>query len=525
MADVVLNVGQGVVQNELFYAVGAYLLASTPSFARYWQAIVRPASPPEQYQVFPDGAASTVTQTATVFPKPTTLTKISKATVFNSTTLTDKVYETILATRTAQHTATITATVPGTNTDTVTESITKCVSISHHHHYKTVWTSYGDPNKCFETATLFDYQSFTISTIYETASSTAVGSPAAIPLLGGTWDWTNWDQLALIALCLIAILAQYFRYIHNPSAQVLRRKTEELKDAEAEKVAAFAALQQRIATLTQLRQDEHDKYLDERDRRDESDSALVELGVIKNRGDSIDDGSVAQVLFERQKAKDADANRIRDLTLTNETQSVEIDNLKEGIHTLLIKHYVPGFDRRYDEGLQEHKRSNRRLIQLLSGISSEEANYAREDLIAKLSDEVDQLRRLPGELSQTKEELETVKKEKKQKGVDDERRWNNERDALRKKHAENHRQVYADLKQAQSDLRKFANMERESLKDETIAELNRQNKELKQIWKDRDEKCDKEKKALRMQITDLQLEKGLPLSLNYLNKTAEQGEQ
>jgi hypothetical protein len=525
MADVVLNVAQelaqGVLQNELFYAVGAYLLASTPPFARYWQAIVRPASPPEQYQVFPDGATSTVTQTTTVFPKPTTLTKASKSTVFTPTTLTDKVYETIVATRTAHHTATIIATVPGTNTDTVTKSITKCVSTSHHHHYKTVWTSYGNPNKCYETATLFESASFTISTIYETA--TGVGSSTHVPPLGVTWDWTNWVLLALLP---IALLVQYFRYIFGSSAQVLRRKIEELKKAEAEKDEIFAGLIRQKATLTQLRQDEHDKYLDERDRRDESDATLVELGVIKNRGDSIDDGAVAQVLFERQKAKNVDANRIRDLTSTTETQSAEIEKLKEGIKKLLCKHYVPRFDRSFDESIHQEQRNRKRLLLVWNDVTSDEAIRAREELINDLMDGVDQLRRLPGELSRVKEELETVKKEKKQKGVDDEKRWNNERDALRKKHAEDHSQVYADLKQAQSDLRKFAKMERESLKkDETIAELKRRVKELEENLKDGAEKCDKEKKALRKQITDLQLAKGLPLALDYINKTPEQGQQ
>jgi hypothetical protein len=172
MADVLLDVAQGVVQNELFYVAGAYLLANTPPFAPYWQAIIRPASPPEHYQLFSDGAASTVTQTATVFPKPTTLTEMSKSTVFKPVTLTDKVYETIVATRTAKHTTTITSTVPRTTTDTVTESITKCVSTFHHNHYKTVWTSYGDPNKCMKTMTLFRWEDYNGRTVYETARQT-----------------------------------------------------------------------------------------------------------------------------------------------------------------------------------------------------------------------------------------------------------------------------------------------------------------------------------------------------------------
>jgi hypothetical protein len=180
------------------------------------------------------------------------------------------------------------------------------------------------------------------------------------------------------------------------------------------------------ATLDRQRQDIDDKYTKERDERAERDDALIELGVIKNRGDSVHDGTVAKIIFERQKAETTDADRIRDLTLTNEAQSARIAKLEDDIKDLMHKHYVPGFDKSFDANLAEKQRNYKRLVRDFEKQSTGEAVNDRERLIVDLSGQVDQLRRLPGELSQLKEELEKVKEEKTQKGVDDERRWNGE---------------------------------------------------------------------------------------------------
>jgi chromosome segregation ATPase len=115
------------VQNDIFVALGAHVFLALPFITTFYLPVKQPLSAPAQWQFDLDGATTTSTVTATVWPKPKTLT--------------DKVYETILQTQTATHTITSTATVPKTLYDTVTSEVTS-ISTSTDRLYITKYTHY-----------------------------------------------------------------------------------------------------------------------------------------------------------------------------------------------------------------------------------------------------------------------------------------------------------------------------------------------------------------------------------------------
>jgi chromosome segregation ATPase len=115
------------VQNDIFVALGAHVFLALPFITTFYLPVKQPLSAPAQWQFDLDGATTTSTVTATVWPKPKTLT--------------DKVYETILQTQTATHTITSTATVPKTLYDTVTSEVTS-ISTSTDRRYITKYTHY-----------------------------------------------------------------------------------------------------------------------------------------------------------------------------------------------------------------------------------------------------------------------------------------------------------------------------------------------------------------------------------------------
>jgi hypothetical protein len=211
MADVLQNIAQGLLQNELFYVAAASFLAGLPPVNQYLQRVVRPASPPKQFHFSTDGAVATVTRTATVFPKPSTLT--------------DRVYETIVKTSTAKYTTTATSMVPRSTTDIVTEQISKCVSTFHHNHYKTIWTHYPEPT-CVETTTF--YEKCTPTYAPETPCETVVGSPAPMPASRFPWEWTKTAELITFSI-LLAAGYLYHLFKMNSDSEKTKRNYKKLE--------------------------------------------------------------------------------------------------------------------------------------------------------------------------------------------------------------------------------------------------------------------------------------------------------
>ena len=330
MADVLQNIAQGLVQNELFYAVGAMFVAAAPPIAQYLQPVVRPASPPEQYQFSTDGSVTTVTQTVTILPKPFTLT--------------DRIYGTIVKTSTAKYTATTTTTVPRFTTDVVTEQLTQCVSTSHHNHYRTVWSPY--PDRCVETTTF--YEPCTPTYVPETPCETVVGSLAPTPASWFPWKWTNTAELIMFSI-LLAAAYLYLLFKMDSDPKKSKRKYKELEiEHEQEIDRIVAALKTAKEKLTKERNDALEMYQDERDMKAESDSALVNLGVIKARGDKIDIEVVGKKVLEMEQSMMDHKERTCDLTAANEDLKAKLLEATENIKRILNRHYVEGYDLSYD---------------------------------------------------------------------------------------------------------------------------------------------------------------------------------
>jgi hypothetical protein len=418
MADVLQNVAQGLVQNELFYAVGAMFVAAAPPIAQYLQPVVRPASPPEQYQFSTDGSVTTVTQTATIFPKPSTLTH--------------RIYDTTVKTSTAKYTATTTFTAPRFTTDVVTEKLTQCVSTSHHNHYRTVWSPY--PDRCVESTTL--YEPCTPTYVPETPCETVVDSSAPMPTSWFPWEWTNTAELIMFSV-LLAAAYLYHPFKMKSSPEETKRKYKELEMEHKQEidriVAAFKTAKEK---LTKERNDVLEMYQDERDMKSESDSALIKLGVIKAQGDKIDIEFVGKKVLETEQSMMDHKERTRDLTAANEDLNAKLLEATENIKRLLNRHYVEGYDLSYDEFCKEKDSNYKRLLKSFQDASNDEAINEREGLIKKLKDELDQLRKCPSEIGQLKRDLESAKQQAKNQGVQYERRWDEERKKLIKEHNE-----------------------------------------------------------------------------------------
>ena len=253
MADMPLH----AVQNDLFYAVGGLLLASHPYLASYWQPVIRPASPPEQYQASSVGAVTTVTQTATLFPKPTTLTT--------------------------------TSTVAHTTTDFVTELITNCASTLHRTRYKIKWSHYSPDPSCPSPYTVYNTGP---TYVPETPCETAVGPPAPATASWIPWSWTNWAELGLFSLLLLTF---FLRYIHNYNSDY-EDIMSDYKKSKSDHENSETEHKKQIRHLVEVSNNTKNELLhkldetlrqleDERDMKDESNSALVKLRIINARGD------------------------------------------------------------------------------------------------------------------------------------------------------------------------------------------------------------------------------------------------
>jgi chromosome segregation ATPase len=232
-----------------------------------------------------------------------------------------------------------------------------------------------------------------------------------------------------------------------------------------------------------------------------------------------------------EKALVDDEKRTRELTATNEQLKADLQHETEKVKKLLSRHYVEGFFSGFDDTNDERLREIRRLRDALNDHHSDEASRAREGRIVELEEQVKDLGGYPGKCAELQERLDTaleqihsVKRQAEQKGVDDERRWNEARAKLNKDHTEKYAADNAKFKQAKVDLKRLAETERELMKkDQKIAELKKEVKDLKKQLKDRKDRCEKETSALRQRIALMELRHGLPLfDLTQITKNTEQ---
>ncbi|CAI9631464.1 unnamed protein product [Alternaria burnsii] len=417
------DVGQFLLQNELFVALGATLFAALPVISPYWLPVLHPNSAPEQYQL-PSGAAiaTTVTRTATIFPKPTTLT--------------DKVYQTIVQTRTATHTATTTATVPKTIYDTVTAQITS-VSTYYDRYYITKWTHLSVDRAMPCTTMLYTPE---VTTQSRVPPRNVVTLPTTTPKIS---SWVPWGLFALIPYLplLISLTANMIMWIWDPrvikllgdvqasqeTLESVRRSREDLKDkyqTDQANLIKRCEKAERAAVMVQAR-----------------DIMLQKLGV-PIPSDEADDGELdrdmlVNLVQARMNVLATEKQRLGRLETENSDQIVEINQLKETITTRLSNDYVPCVSRSFDSLLFDKQREIDNLRKEIRGGNFGEDIKANHVLHQEKDAELNELRPLRGEvenlrqaLAEAKKEITRVEEETRDKGVADQRRWNKERTSL-----------------------------------------------------------------------------------------------
>ncbi|CAN9352124.1 unnamed protein product [Alternaria sp. RS040] len=417
------DVGQFLLQNELFVALGATLFAALPVISPYWLPVLHPNSAPEQYQL-PSGAAiaTTVTRTATIFPKPTTLT--------------DKVYQTIVQTRTATHTATTTATVPKTIYDTVTAQVTS-VSTYYDRYYITKWTHLSVDRATPCTTMLYTPE---VTTQSRVPPRNVVTLPTTTPKIS---SWVPWGFFALIPylLLLISLTANMIMWIWDPrvvkllgdvqasqeTLESVRRSREDLKDkyqTDQANLIKRCEKAERAAVMVQAR-----------------DIMLQKLGV-PIPSDEADDGELdrdmlVNLVQARMNVLATEKQRLGRLETENSDQIAEINQLKETITTRLSNDYVPCVSRSFDSLLFDKQREIDNLRKEIRGGNFGEDIKANHVLHQEKDAELNELRPLRGEvenlrqaLAEAKKEITRVEEETRDKSVADKRRWNEERTGL-----------------------------------------------------------------------------------------------
>ncbi|KAI4621703.1 hypothetical protein J4E80_004073 [Alternaria sp. BMP 0032] len=391
-----------------------------------------PNSPPEQWQISSAGAtnATTVTPTATFFPEPKTLT--------------DEVYKTIIQTETATRTTTTTATVPKTVYATVTEHVTS-VSTSIDHHWLTKWTHYPiDPATPYTTILYTPDATLSPSTPEAEAYPPVTTQMPATVSTSATWfPWRTFSAILLVLL-MISIAAIALMWYCEPrvirlSGQLKSKQVayETMKRSRAE--IAEKALAER-ATLSHRcdNAERSAKLLPGRD------AILQDLGVLEAGEGEIDQKTLNTRLEARLSTLVADKQRLEYLELDNKAQRTEIRDLKETIMTRLRSQYVSGVVRTFDELLQDKQQEITNLRKMINTGNVGEAVKESAQLHEEKEAELIELRPLRTKvvaleqaLDEAKNETSLVQAQKKTQGVDDERRWNGERDRLRKEHRTN----------------------------------------------------------------------------------------
>lgn len=417
------DVGQLLLQNELFIALGATLFAALPVISPYWLPVLYPNSAPEQYQLSSGAAiATTVTRTATIFPKPTTLT--------------DKVYQTIVQTRTATRTATTTATVPKTIYDTVTAQITS-VSTYYDRYSITKWTHLSVDRATPCTTMVYTPK---VTTQSRAPPRNVVTLPTTTPKIS---SWVPWGFFAFIQhlLLLISLIANMIMWVWDP------RVIKLLGDVQAS--------QETLESMRRSRQDLKDKYhtdqanLIKRCEKAERAAVMVQARNIMLQklgvpipSDEADDRELnrdmlVNLVQARMNVLADEKQRLGRLETENSDQIAEINGLKETITTRLSNDYVPGVSRSFDSLLFDKQREIDNLRKEIRGGNFGEDIKTNHVLRQEKDVELNELRPLRGEveilrqaLAEAKEEITRVEEETRDKGVADQRRRNEERTSL-----------------------------------------------------------------------------------------------
>ncbi|KAI4649454.1 hypothetical protein J4E93_003774 [Alternaria ventricosa] len=389
-------------------------------------------STPEQRQFLAAGAANatTVTPTATFFPEPKTLT--------------DEVYKTIIQTETATRTTTTTATVPRTVYATVTEHVTS-VSTSIDHHWLTKWTHYPiDPATPY--TTIFYTPDATLSPSTPEAEAyppVTTQMPATVSTSATWFPWRAFSAILLVLLMnsIATIALMWYREprVIRLSGQLKSKQVayETMKRSRAE--IAEKALAERATLIQRCDNAERSaKLLPGRD------AILQGLGVLEAGEGEIDQKTLNIRLEARLSTLVADKQRLEYLELDNKAQRTEIRDLKETIMTRLRSQYVSGVVRTFDELLQDKQQEITNLRKMISTSNVGEAVKESAQLHEEKEAELIELRPLRTKvvaleqaLNEVKNETSLVQAQKKTQGVDDERRWDGERDRLRKEHRAN----------------------------------------------------------------------------------------
>jgi hypothetical protein len=422
------DIGQLLLQNELFVVLGATVFAALPAVSPYWLPVKYPNSAPKQFQ-FSSGAAiaTTVTPTATISPKPTTLT--------------DRIYQTIVQTQTATRTTTIIGTVPRIIYDTVTEQVTS-VSTYYDRHYLTKWTHFSvDPaTPCM---TVVYSPGITMQSPSTPASEAYPLNVAQLPrTTPGTTSWVPWKFL--LAVWLLTNLFMWVWYLRTVDP------TGEVQKSQAE-----------YEIMKGSRQDVKDKYeahrVDLVKRCEEAEKVAVmvrakdvmlqKLGVSipSDEADNkeLDRETLANMVQARMNALFEEKQRLDHLETENKAQTAKIEDLKTTIATRLNTAYVPGASRAFDELLRSKQQEiNNQRNMLHNGNASEHIkendrlHQKKDSELSKLRPLLEEVETLRHALTEAKKETALVEEQKRTKGIADERRWNDKRVDLRKEQSD-----------------------------------------------------------------------------------------
>ncbi|KNG51121.1 hypothetical protein DDE82_005834 [Stemphylium lycopersici] len=431
------ELAQLALQNELFLVSGFGVLLFLPPFNYYLQPAIHPNSAPEQFQLTP-GAPTIVTQTATIFPKATTLTTTTTTTapltIFDSITK----YETSILTSIDRRYLTKWTHFP-------VDSATQCSTS----------TSYPDMTALLQQKNIPDMQ------LNETA-----GAPLTTPWI--PWAWTNWILLALLTF----VLGLLFLVLRVDLVNAKAIKTE----GNAKRIAlAYEQAKRHAQEATDQAEAIADKLKDCRENSskeiEDREIMLRFLGVYEKSDGTLEKETLLELVKARIQSSAVEKARSQELEAENGDQSKKIQELEsekvrldEIIKTRLSERYVPGVDRSLqsllDDKQCEVKHWRRQFFSSRSDENAKEIQKCLEEKDAELL----KLRRLPAEIAKLKQELDDASKqiekgeeEKKDQGVADRRRWNEEKHTLIRKHADTIRSMRANLEETK---RSAATMEK-----------------------------------------------------------------
>jgi len=385
----------------------------------YLPPVTHPNSAPEQQQFLPAGAA-------------------------NATTVTDKVYETIIQTQTATRTTATTATVSKTIYATVTEHVTT-VSTSIDHHWLTKWTHYPiDPATPYTTILYTPDATLSPSTPEaEAYPPITTQMPAAVSTSA---TWFPWRALSVILLVLLMISIAAIALMWYREPRVIRLSGQ-LKSTQV----AYETMKRSRADIVEKALAERATLLHRCNNAERSakllsgrDAILQGLGVLEADEGEIDQKTLNIRSEAKLNALIADKQRLEYLELENKAQRTEIRDLKYTITTQLRTQYVSGVVRTFDELLQDKQQEITNLRKMINTGNVGEAVKESAQLHEEKEAELIELRPLRTKivalqqaLNEAKNETSLVQAQKKTQGVDDERRSNGERDRLRKEHRAN----------------------------------------------------------------------------------------